>query len=56
MTIAVTQRIRRRCLSYVIVQDPGDSRALWITEVWTDEARFITEPAGGHGLGLAQTP
>ena len=71
------------CLSYVIAKDPGDPRALWITEVWTDEAshkaslrlpavqqaiekgkpliagfaeRFITEPAGGHGLGRAKTP
>jgi quinol monooxygenase YgiN len=26
------------CLSYVIARDPGDTDAIWITEVWTDEA------------------
>lgn len=26
------------CLSYVIAQDSGDADAVWITEVWTDEA------------------
>jgi quinol monooxygenase YgiN len=26
------------CLSYVIARDPDDADALWITEVWTDEA------------------
>ena len=26
------------CLSYVIAQDPADADAIWITEVWTDDA------------------
>lgn len=26
------------CLSYVIATDPADADALWITEVWTDQA------------------
>ena len=26
------------CLSYVVAHDPVDDHALWITEVWTDEA------------------
>ena len=26
------------CLNYVIARDPGDTTALWITEVWTDAA------------------
>jgi quinol monooxygenase YgiN len=26
------------CLSYVIARDPADADALWVTEVWTDEA------------------
>lgn len=26
------------CLSYVVAQDPSDADALWVTEVWTDEA------------------
>jgi quinol monooxygenase YgiN len=26
------------CLSYVIARDPGDTNALWITEVWDNEA------------------
>ncbi len=26
------------CVSYVIARDTGDADALWITEVWTDEA------------------
>jgi len=24
------------CLSYVVARDPGDPRAIWITEVWED--------------------
>ncbi len=24
------------CLSYIVAQDPTDSDALWVTEVWTD--------------------
>ena len=26
------------CLSYVVAEDPGDADALWVTEVWVDEA------------------
>ncbi len=26
------------CLSYVVARDPEDADALWITEVWVDEA------------------
>jgi quinol monooxygenase YgiN len=26
------------CLSYVVAEDPADADALWITEVWDDEA------------------
>lgn len=26
------------CLSYVVAHDPQDADAIWITEVWTDEA------------------
>ena len=26
------------CLSYVVATDPGDADAIWVTEVWDDEA------------------
>lgn len=26
------------CLSYVVARDPADAEAIWVTEVWTDEA------------------
>jgi quinol monooxygenase YgiN len=26
------------CLSYVVAEDPADSDALWVTEVWVDQA------------------
>lgn len=26
------------CLSYVVAHDPADDSAIWVTEVWTDEA------------------
>lgn len=26
------------CLSYVVAHDPADADAIWVTEVWTDEA------------------
>jgi quinol monooxygenase YgiN len=32
------------CLSYVVAHDPAEADALWITEVWTDEA--------AHGASL----
>ncbi len=30
------------CLSYVVARDPADADAIWITEVWTDEASHKT--------------
>lgn len=27
------------CLSYVVANDPDDPNALWVTEVWEDEAK-----------------
>jgi quinol monooxygenase YgiN len=26
------------CLSYIVAEDPTDADALWVTEVWTDQA------------------
>ena len=26
------------CLSYIVAEDPGNADALWITEVWVDQA------------------
>jgi quinol monooxygenase YgiN len=26
------------CLSYIVAHDPADADAVWVTEVWTDEA------------------
>ena len=26
------------CLSYIVAEDPGDPDALWVTEVWVDDA------------------
>ncbi len=26
------------CRSYIVATDPGDANAIWITEVWVDEA------------------
>lgn len=26
------------CLNYIVASDPQDADAIWITEVWTDEA------------------
>jgi quinol monooxygenase YgiN len=28
------------CLSYVVAEDPDDGDALWVTEVWVDEAAW----------------
>lgn len=30
------------CLSYIIAADPGDANAIWITEVWDNEASHKT--------------
>jgi quinol monooxygenase YgiN len=32
------------CLSYIIARDPADPDALWITEVWDDEASHVASP------------
>ncbi len=29
---------RPGCLSYIVSHDPADANAIWVTEVWTDEA------------------
>ena len=26
------------CLSYIVAHDPAEAEAIWVTEVWTDEA------------------
>ena len=26
------------CLSYIVAEDPNDADALWVTEVWVDQA------------------
>lgn len=26
------------CLSYIVAEDPDNADALWVTEVWTDQA------------------
>ena len=26
------------CLSYIVAHDPADDHAVWVTEVWSDEA------------------
>ncbi len=26
------------CLSYIVARDPADAEAIWVTEVWKDEA------------------
>lgn len=26
------------CLSYIVAHDPNDANAIWVTEVWKDEA------------------
>lgn len=26
------------CLSYIVAHDPADEHAIWVTEVWTDQA------------------
>ena len=29
------------CLSYIVAKDPDDADAIWITEVWEDQAHHI---------------
>ena len=45
------------CLSYVIAQDPSDPDALWITEVWDDQASHgasLALPAVQHAIAMAR--
>ena len=45
------------CLSYVVACDPDDADALWITEVWTDEASHkasLSLPAVQATIGKAR--
>ena len=40
------------CRSYIIAQDPAEAEALWITEVWDDQASHaasLTLPASAAG-------
>ena len=44
------------CLSYVVARDPNDLDALWVTEVWTDQAAHkaaLQRPDIKAGFGLA---
>lgn len=50
------------CLSYVVAHDPLDEAAIWVTEVWTDEAAHRTgyqdpdvKAAVARGLPLIAT-
>jgi quinol monooxygenase YgiN len=45
------------CLSYIIAQDPADADALWITEIWDDQASHaasLTLPAVQHAIARAR--
>jgi quinol monooxygenase YgiN len=45
------------CLSYIIAQDPTDADALWITEVWDDQASHaasLTLPAVQNAIARAR--
>ena len=33
------------CLSYVVAEDPADADALWVTEVWVDQAAHRGAPS-----------
>ena len=51
------------CLNYIVARDPGDKDAVWITEVWSDEAasdaalnRDLGEAGLGSVLGLLAGP
>lgn len=44
------------CLSYVVARDPKDADAIWITEVWSDEASHkasLAIPAVKNAIALA---
>jgi quinol monooxygenase YgiN len=45
------------CLSYIVAHDPADDSAIWVTEVWTDEASHraslqVPEVRAAIGRGL----
>ena len=45
------------CLSYIVATDPADADALWITEVWTDQASHaasLTLPAVQAAIASAR--
>lgn len=45
------------CRSYIVAADPGDADAIWITEVWDDEASHkgsLSLPAVQAAIGKAR--
>ena len=45
------------CRSYIIATDPSDENAIWITEVWDDEASHkasLSLPAVKHAIARAR--
>ena len=45
------------CLSYIVAQDPTDSDALWITEVWDTQANHqasLALPSVKHAISLGR--
>jgi quinol monooxygenase YgiN len=45
------------CLSYIVATDPGDANAIWITEVWDDQANHkasLTLPAVRAAISRAR--
>jgi quinol monooxygenase YgiN len=34
------------CLSYIVAHDPADADAIWVTEVWTDQAAHLASLQG----------
>lgn len=45
------------CRSYIVAADPGDANAIWITEVWDDEASHkgsLSLPAVQAAIGKAR--
>jgi quinol monooxygenase YgiN len=45
------------CLSYIVAADPADAEAIWVTEVWDDEASHkasLALPAVQAAIGKAR--
>jgi quinol monooxygenase YgiN len=45
------------CRSYVVAREPSDENAIWVTEVWDDEASHrasLTLPAVQAAIGRAK--